>query len=235
MISNFIRLFYYKSLSIPMRVNGWRYRLLSAPCSGLRVHLGCGQKHYIAGWVNVDANIVSARPDLWINLVHRLPFRDNSVSIFYSYHVIEHLPADRLPGFFGELYRCLEPGGGLRIGVPHAGNAYRMYAAGCLEWFSSDFPKKRQSLGGRCENFLLCGNEHLTLFDFTLMQELLAPSGFVEVEECLPCRESSLVGEDVLSQESESDFEVPHTLVVQARKPVASSASGPQENGQRRR
>src|SRR3990172_3538114 len=129
MISTSTRRLYYSLLSVPMRLNNWRYRWLSAPKSGHRVHLGCGQHSHLEGWLNVDANIVTSRPDLWINLLHGMPFRDNSVSVFYSHHVLEHLPEGRLPGFLAELFRCLEPGGGIRLGVPHAGNAYRMYAA----------------------------------------------------------------------------------------------------------
>jgi predicted SAM-dependent methyltransferase len=171
----------------------------------------------VEGWLNVDANILTSRPDLWINLLHGMPFRDNSVSVFYSHHVLEHLPEGRLPGFLAELFRCLEPGGGIRLGVPHAGNAYRMYAAGRDDWFE-DFPHPRKSLGGRCANFLLCANEHFALLDFSFLNELLTDAGFVHVKECMPIKESILVGQEVLSLEYEFDFETPHTLIVEARK-----------------
>jgi hypothetical protein len=212
-------------MAVPMRINHWRYRLFAAPRSGLQVHLGCGQKAYIRGWLNVDANIVTARPDLWINLLHGLPFRDNSVSIFYSNQVLEHLPEGALPGVFAELFRCLEPGGGVRIGVPHAGNSYRMYVAGRHDWFS-DFPQNRKSLGGRCANYLLCMNEHGALLDFSLMEELMTPAGFVDLKECLPVRESRLVGAEVLMLEEESDFDTPHLLVVEGRKPGGPAGNG---------
>lgn len=218
MISNTTRRLYYSLMSVPMRINHWRYRWISAPRSGLRVHLGCGQHYQVPGWLNVDANIMTVRPDLWIDFLHGLPFRDASVSVFYLHHVLEHLAEDRLPGFLMEMYRCLEPGGGVRIGVPHAGNAFRMYVAGRAEWFA-DFPHPRKSIGGRCANFLLCANEHLALLDFSYLRELLTDAGFVGVTECLPIRESNLVGEEILSLEYEWDFETPHTLIVEARKP----------------
>jgi len=48
------------------------------------------------------------------------------------------------------------------------------------------------------------------------------------VEQLLPIgdeadvvRESALVGEEVLSREHESDFEVPHTVIIEARKPLS--------------
>jgi predicted SAM-dependent methyltransferase len=200
-----------------MRLNHWRYRLFSSG-SHLRVHLGCGQVHYLNGWLNVDGNILSARPDLWIDLTHGLPFPDNSVQVFYSHHVLEHLTAEQIAGLFREMFRCLEPGGGVRVGVPHAGNAYRMYVEGRHDWFS-DFPQKRRSLGGRCSNFLLCANEHLCLLDFSYLEELLTKAGFVGLKECLPSRESSLVGAEVLQREGESNFDIPHTLIIEAKKP----------------
>src|SRR5438046_712400 len=76
----------------PMRLKGACYRAARQPKQPINVHLGCGTHHYIPGWVNVDGNIVTARPDLWANLLDPLPFRKNSVQTFYSHHVVEHLP-----------------------------------------------------------------------------------------------------------------------------------------------
>lgn len=218
MIPGQVRRLYYALFSIPMRINHWRYRLFAAPRSGLRVHLGCGQENYLPGWLNVDANRISAHPDLWINLLHGLPFRANSVAVFYSHHVMEHLPEAGLRFCLAEMMRCLEPGGGVRIGVPHAGNAYRMYAAGRHDWFTSNFPWQRTSLGGRCANFLLCANEHLCLLDFSYFEELLGATGFADIKEGVPGRESRFVGKEVLELEEEFDFEFPHTLIIEARK-----------------
>ncbi len=217
MIPHRTRRLYFTVCSVPMRLNHWRYRLFAAPRCGLRVHLGCGRRAYLPGWMNVDANVLTARPDLWINLLHGLPFRAGSVELFYTNQVLEHVPEQALPGLLAEMFRCLGVGGGVRIGVPHAGNAYRMYAAGRADWFGR-FPSQRQSLGGRCANFLLCGNEHLGLLDFSYLEELLTAAGFSDVRECLPCRESRFVSNEVLKLEEESDFETPHVLIVEATK-----------------
>lgn len=111
------------TLSDPlMRANAWLYRSFLAPSSGVvRVHLGPGQKNYLAGWINVDANLISAKIDVWANFAHKLPFRDNSVDVFYSHHVIEHVPD--LQFHFNEMYRCLKPGGIFRVGGPNGDSA----------------------------------------------------------------------------------------------------------------
>ena len=102
-----------------MRVNAKLYRALRAPRSGrVKVHLGPGQRNYLAGWINVDANLLTAKIDVWADLTGGLPFRDATVDMFYSHHVIEHLPDAALAPLFAEMYRCLKPGGCIRIVRP---------------------------------------------------------------------------------------------------------------------
>src|SRR4051794_6453068 len=99
MISRAMKEAFYRSMAMPMRVNGWVWRSFRAPASNggvVRVHLGPGQKNYLDGWVNVDANLFTAKIDVWADLRNRLPFPDSSVDAFYSHHVIEHLPDNTL-------------------------------------------------------------------------------------------------------------------------------------------
>jgi hypothetical protein len=91
-----------------MWANGAFYRSLRSPRQGdrvVRVQLGPGQRNYLPGWINVDANAFTGKCDVWADLRNRLPFRDQTVDAFYSHHVIEHLPD--LAFHFAELFRCL--------------------------------------------------------------------------------------------------------------------------------
>jgi hypothetical protein len=221
MIPFWLKRCYYAAFRLPMRINGALYRIARQPSEPICVHLGCGQVHYIPGWVNVDANIFSARPDVWANLMDPLPFRDNSVKMFYSHHMVEHLPDRFLADHFRNMYQCLVPGGGIRVGGPDIGNACRKFVEGDLEWFSSMMPIARRSLGGKFTNFVFCGGEHLTALSESYLRELAADAGFVDIQRCSPVRESGLVGQEVLSREHESDFEVPHTVIIEARKPLS--------------
>ncbi len=210
---------YYSSLGVAMRVNGWFYRRWRAPRKGVvRVHLGPGQRHYLRGWINVDANRITARCDVWADLRNPLPFPDESVDAFYSHHVIEHLPD--LPFHFREMYRCLKPGGVFRVGGPNGDAAIRQYVAGDVHWFS-DFPDKRSSLGGRFENFIFCRGEHLTILTPSWVEEMARSAGFDEVRVCLPCTETDhpgLFDAAVLSTEYEDSPACPHTLIVEGYK-----------------
>lgn len=210
---------YYLALRGPMWINGRLYRTLRQPAGPVRVHLGPGKDKYLPGWVNVDGNIVSARIDLWADLRDALPFRDDSVDVFYSFHVIEHLPDRLLPAHFREMFRALRPGGGIRVGGPDAENACRKFVEGDVGWFP-DFPDSRRSIGGRFTNFVYCAGEHLSALSESYLQELAADAGFVDIRRCLPCRESTLVGRDVLDIEYENDFEMPHSVIIEARKPA---------------
>lgn len=219
MTSPTLRALYYAALSLPMRLNGLAYRRWRQTNAPIDVHLGCGQQRYVPGWVNVDANIVSAKIDLWANFADPLPFRDNSVRTFYSFHVIEHLPDRHLPAHFAEMFRALRPGGGIRVGGPDAFNSARKLIEGDAAWFS-DYPNKRRSIGGRFANYMFCGGEHLTALSESYLRELAEDAGFVDIRRCLPCRESALVGREILDIEYESDFDTPHSVVIEARKPA---------------
>ena len=221
MIPRRVKATYFALLTPAMWLNQFIYRFVRAPRSGtVRVHLGPGQKNYLAGWINLDANFVSARIDLWADLRHGLPFPDSSVDAFYSHHVIEHLPDAYLPDHLAELIRCLKPGGMLRLGCPSADNAISKFMEGDLEWFG-EWPDKRSSIGGRFANFLLCRGEHTTILTFTYMEELLHNAGFQSVVQFRP-REtgnSSLINQELLLSEEDATGRVPATMIVEASKP----------------
>ena len=229
MISRTAKATFYICMGVPMRVSAWTYRRLRAPDSGntaeVKVHLGPGQEKYLPGWINVDANIISAKLDVWADLRNRLPFRDNSVDAFYSHHVIEHLPDLLLPVHFAEMFRCLKPGGVIRVGGPDGENAARKFIEGDRAWFG-DFPDRRNSIGGAYVNFIICRNEHLTILSYSYLQELAGAAGFTNVARCAPIRETNhpkMFG-DVLGKEFEPTPDTPHTILIEAQKPAMAAA-----------
>lgn len=220
MLPRQVKAAYYTLLSIPMQANGWIYRRARAPKGGVvKVQLGPGQKNYLDGWVNVDANLFTARVDVWADLRNPLPFPDRTVDVFYSFHVIEHLPD--LAFHFREMFRCLKPGGVIRVGGPNGDVAAQKFIEGDSRWFS-DYPDKRESLGGRFENFIFCRGEHLTILTFSYLNELAREVGFSDVRVCKPVTETfypEFIDSDVFSKEYEDTPEAPHSLMIEARKP----------------
>lgn len=231
MIPRLLRTLYYRLLDGPMRLNARIYRAWRAPRSGqVKVHLGPGQRNYLDGWINVDANRFTARIDVWANILHGLPFRDGTVDAFYSHHVIEHLPDDKLQFHFREMHRCLKPGGVIRVGGPNGDAAARKLIEGDAAWFS-DYPDRRISVGGRYANFILCRGEHLTILTASYLVELAASAGFSDCRTCLPGKETHYPDSfdaAVLSREDQTIRDLPHTLIVEARKSAWPQSAGTQ-------
>ena len=203
-----------------MFINSWIYKIFFSPRKNKKnvyVHLGPGKRNYLNGWINVDANLL-AQIDVWANIVGNLPFRSKSVDAFYSHHVIEHLP--NLYAHFKEVYRCLKPNGIYRLGGPNGDNAIRKFIENDSNWFS-DFPDPRNSIGGKFENMIFCRGEHLTILTFSMIEEILADVGFVDITEKLTTKETSnrLIFSSCLAIESEDRLDVPHTLIIEAMKP----------------
>lgn len=225
MVSRRVKSFFYSVMGPLMFLNALRYRWLSAPRQSeevIRVHLGPGKRNYLPGWINVDANLLTAKLDVWADLTHGLPFREDTIDAFYSHHVVEHLPDPILPKHFAELYRCLKPGGVIRIGVPNADAAIRKYIEGDSEWFG-DFPDSRTSIGGRLANMLLCRGEHLTILTPSYFEEIANSTGFVEVAFAKPVIETNypeIFDNEVHSKEWEKTPDFPHTLILEAMKPI---------------
>jgi predicted SAM-dependent methyltransferase len=208
-----------------MRANGWLYRTLRAPrTEAVRVQLGPGQGNYLPGWVNVDANMFTGRCDVWADLRNPLPFHDETVDAMYSHHVVEHLPS--LVNHLADVFRCLKPDGVYRLGGPNGDSAIRRFMENDNEWFSS-FPDDRSSIGGRFENFVFCRGEHLTVLTYSFLEELMSKVGFVDISRCLPVKETNYPDRfsPCLEKEWETDYEAPHTLVVEARKPRRLSSA----------
>ena len=214
---------YYQLAGPFMWANGVIYRSIRSPRPGggtVKVQLGPGQKNYIPGWINVDANIFTGKCDVWADLRNRLPFRRESVDVFYSHHVVEHLPD--LAHHFSDLYRCLKPGGVFRIGGPNGDAAIRKFVEGDSEWFI-EHPDRRASLGGRFENFIFCRQEHLTILTESWLRELATATGFTDLGFCRPQTETrfpELIDGSVLALEPVMDADCPHTLVIEGRKPA---------------
>ena len=218
MLSRNTKNFFYAFAGPLLKLNGIYYRQFRAPRNGIiKVHLGPGQKQYIEGWINIDANMFTGKCDIWADLRNELPFNDETIDAIYSHHMLEHLP--NIEYHLSEVFRCLKPGGVYRVGGPNGDSAIAKFIENDKNWFG-DFPDKRSSIGGRLENFIFCRQEHLTLLTYTFLEELMKNAGFTSIKICQPVKETSYpeLFSDCLPKESESDFTMPHTLIVEGVK-----------------
>lgn len=141
--------------------------------------------------------------------------------VFYSHHVIEHLPDGLLEFHFKETYRCLKPGGMFRVGGPNGDMAIRKYIKQDSNWFG-DFPDRHESIGSKLVNLIFCRNEHLTLLTPSYIEEICKSAGFERPEFCAPTKTTTnpaLVDQHVLDKKRENTPDAPHTLIAEGRKP----------------
>jgi len=101
----------------------------SSPQSSLpdRIQYGCGQNVF-EGWLNVDGfksyYAWHAVPQAVQEKIHRMelldshPFPDNSFRFGFAEDFLEHLDQAESLIFLSEAYRCLKPGGVLRLSFP---------------------------------------------------------------------------------------------------------------------
>ena len=220
MISRNLKTLYYFLFSHLMLLNSKFYKIFKSPRSGLvKVHLGPGKKNYLDGWINADANIINAKIDVWIDLKHPLPFKDNTVDVFYSHHVIEHLP--NIQKNFQEMYRCLKVNSFIRVGGPNGDMSIKKFLENDNKWFDNHMMGNRKSIGGRLDDFLLCKNEHLAILTKSYLTELASNAGFKNIKFCMPTKQTfhpKLIDQHVFDKEFEDDFENPHTLIMEAEK-----------------
>jgi predicted SAM-dependent methyltransferase len=101
-----------------------------------RANLGCG-KTYHPDWDNFD--LIPADDSIRsLDLLNKLPFKDNSYSFCYSSHVLEHMPRSYALIFLREIHRILRTGGAIRIVVPDLEGAVRRYLTELEEAKSGD-------------------------------------------------------------------------------------------------
>jgi len=63
------------------------------------------------------------------------PFENNSVSFFYSSHTLEHIPVIFCQHIFNEFYRCLKPGGCVRLTMPDFDKAADAFEQNNIDYF----------------------------------------------------------------------------------------------------
>lgn len=139
---------------------------------GLRVHLGCGSVN-MSGWVNLDAQVDShihlAREGFDLGI-----FAQESVSVIYASHCLEHLNRDNALRVLRECYRVLAPGGLLVLSVPSFDRLCEAYLkSGDIELV------ERAVLGGQDSQY----NYHFQLFTDKSLRGLLREAGFPIAEE----------------------------------------------------
>jgi predicted SAM-dependent methyltransferase len=136
----------------------------------LKLHLGCGTK-ILDGWTNVDiyckdSNIVND------DVTKLSLFKDNSVDVIYTSHVLEHVSRHAYKDVLKLWYSKLKPKGVLRIAVPDFEKICNHY----LKF--KNIPKLiGLTMGGQRNHY----DFHGMIFDESLLRSSLEEAGFIDV------------------------------------------------------
>ena len=150
--------------------------------TGLKLNLGCGRNGK-AGWINID---LTNKADLTLDLREPLPFDDDSCSMVYSEHFLEHLDyPEKVLFLLRECFRVLYAGGRISIGVPDTEWPLNEYSG---QWQDGYFSKAKELWHPKwCETkvehvnyHFRQGDEHRFAYDCETLCHVLKKAGFVD-------------------------------------------------------
>jgi len=103
------------------------------PCKKTKINIGAGVWS-VKDWGTLDCYLEA---DHFVDLrrMDKLSIEDNFLEKVFSSHCIEHIENSHLEHLLKELYRCIKPGGILRIGCPDAEKAFEAYENNDESWF----------------------------------------------------------------------------------------------------
>jgi len=178
-----------------------------------RVNIGCGPSP-TRGWLNYDnswsvrlakyplvvrvlaavgvltegqrrfLSVASGGGITWANAPERIPLADDSVTVLYSSHMVEHLDRTQVRTFLQEARRVLVPGGIIRIAVPDLQKLVDEYVAeGNAESFLERTflaRPRRETLLEKLGYLVVGDRHHLWMYDGPSLCRLLTAMGFRE-------------------------------------------------------
>ena len=145
-----------------------------------RLHLGCGRDRK-QGWINID-RAAGVGPDFVWDVVHGLPFDDNSCDYIFHEHMLEHL--DPLQGrrLLEECRRVLKTGGVVRIAMPDLQSIVRHVHEGTWreqQWVKELGDEKIRT-GAEMLNIAMRSWGHVWLYDWEELARRIEESGFAK-------------------------------------------------------
>lgn len=138
----------------------------------MKLHLGCGYKK-LDGFINIDTRNIEGVVDVVDDIGKLTSFEDNTVSLIYCSHVLEHIGRHEYMSILKRWYELLDDEGTLRLAIPDFEKVVEHY-------------NKHKSMDD-IRGFLYGGqnykeNYHYCAWDFNKIKSDLESIGFTEVK-----------------------------------------------------
>ena len=140
------------------------------------------------GWFVTNVNAVTRNH---MDATRRWPLEDASCEVVYADNMIEHVPLDAGRAMLAEAFRCLRPGGVIRLVTPDLRKHVELYLAG-REAVDGETGVFYRSMGLTVEHptdlvrvpIASFGHHTGYLYDAATLGDELQAAGFVDVREC---------------------------------------------------
>lgn len=136
----------------------------------MKLNLGCGDVN-LPGFINID-NRIDTNYDVLDDVRYLREFEENSVSLIYASHILEHFSRHEYKDVLSRWYSLLSSNGILRVAVPDLESAAQYYI---------DTKDLRAITGLMYGGQDYSGNFHHWGWDYTQMENDLFETGFVSV------------------------------------------------------
>lgn len=139
----------------------------------MKLHLGCGKRDFGTEWISIDGGDF---PHLHSHDITKLDFKDNTVDLIYSSHVLEYFDRVEVIDVLNEWKRVLKSNGILRIAVPDFESMVKLYLSGKynLENFLGPIFGKMEM-----DDEVIY---HRTTYDYNSLKKILEKVGFLDIK-----------------------------------------------------
>ena len=167
--------------------------LMPQPTDNLvKLNLGSFLDMFYEGWINIDILPLHefAKAQAYNFLQHDvttgLPYKDKSVDIIMSNHMLEHITRDDGKKLLAECYRVLKSGGIIRFSVPDTKLITQKYMDGDINEYRYINVGVEQAEDDAEAYYSLLLSGHLTIFDEQSLTKMLENAGFKDIKKVGP-------------------------------------------------
>jgi predicted SAM-dependent methyltransferase len=151
------------------------------------LHLGASDR-ILVGWLNSDLE-PAGKSHVFLDATKRFPFGDGSLDFVFSEHFIEHIDRSEGERCMREIYRCLKPGGVMRVATPNLIRYVQLFRAN-LEPRETEYLRQFQekfhlnSISPCISlNHLVYNWGHRFLYDEAELIRLIQSAGFTTISQ----------------------------------------------------